>query len=67
MARKCKCGGNVKNIDPVFPAYSKEHHRVLYTQERLFAGKATSRCDKCGKVFTQTLRQAKTKKTHHAP
>lgn len=59
MISRCKCGGRVRAADPVTGAYDPRYGRVLYRQERLVPGKATFKCDKCGKVMQQGLRKGK--------
>lgn len=59
MNHTCKCGGRMRSIDPVVPAGKSAQGHTLYATVRLEEGKATFRCEKCGKRAQQGLRKPK--------
>lgn len=57
MTNKCRCGGRVRNIDPVTPVMGSQGYTV-YETGRIRDGYATFRCERCRKLMQQKLRQA---------
>jgi uncharacterized Zn finger protein len=53
---KCRCGGEFKNVDRIFPTSLRNKGHVMYDKERINPGHATRRCNKCGKIRKQKLR-----------
>lgn len=62
MNPNCKCGGRYVSIDPVRGTWDTNYFRIIYTMTRLRPGHATWKCNKCGKIQVQKLRQAKEQK-----